>query len=86
LNAILTSSSPFSSDFNFVREGDKCVPTGPEPVPAGTCPGTKENEKYEGSSGWRKIPGNTCVGGVKKDEKVLKSCEEGGRKSIFFSL
>jgi hypothetical protein len=78
-------TSPFSSDFNFVREGDKCVSTGPEPVPAGRCPGLKENEKYEGSSGWRKIPGNTCVGGVMKDAKVLKSCDEGGL-DWYFSL
>ncbi|EDR01672.1 uncharacterized protein LACBIDRAFT_333092 [Laccaria bicolor S238N-H82] len=55
----------YECDYNFVRNGKDCVPVGPEPIPAGT---------YKGSLGWRKIPGNTCVDGVKKDEKVDKKC------------
>lgn len=31
-----------------------------------------------GSSGYRKIPGNTCKGGVQKDKPVEKSCSNGG--------
>lgn len=62
------------SDFNFVRNGDKCVPTGPEPIAAGICP--KPNMMYKGSSGWRKIPGNTCTGGT-KDALVDKPCSSG---------
>ncbi|KAF8825213.1 hypothetical protein HHX47_DHR7000487 [Lentinula edodes] len=58
-------------DFNFVRDGDNCVPVGPEPIAAGVC--TLPSQKYMGSSGWRKIPGNTCTGGH-KDDKVEKDC------------
>ena len=66
------------SDFNFIRQGDDCVAVGPEPVPAGVCNSDDPNQMYKGSSGWRKVPGNTCVGGVKKDEKVDKKCSMGG--------
>jgi hypothetical protein len=74
------------SDFNYVREGNNCVPTGLEPVPAGACPGIKVGETYEGSSGWRKIPGSTCVGGKTKSEKVIKSCDKGESKSLLLFL
>jgi hypothetical protein len=66
------------SDFNFVRQGDECIAVGPEPVPAGVCATDDPNRVYQGSSGWRKVPGNTCVGGVTKDEKVDKKCSMGG--------
>ncbi|EDR05376.1 uncharacterized protein LACBIDRAFT_329820 [Laccaria bicolor S238N-H82] len=59
----------YECDYNFVRNGKDCVPVGPEPIPAGVCTGIPD-QTYKGSSGWRKIPGNTCVDGVKKDEKV----------------
>ncbi|KAL0954074.1 hypothetical protein HGRIS_005224 [Hohenbuehelia grisea] len=64
----------FECDYNFIRNGDECVPAGPEPIPAGVC--TNPDDTYKGSSGWRKIPGNTCTGGVKKDEKVEKKCSQ----------
>jgi hypothetical protein len=63
-----------SSDYNFVRDGNKCVAAGPEPIPAGVCQTLEQ--KYLGSSGYRKIPGNTCIGGS-KDEKVEKPCSNG---------
>ena len=66
------------SDFNFVRQGNDCVAVGPEPVPAGVCTTDNPDQMYKGSSGWRKVPGNTCVGGLKKDEKVDKKCSMGG--------
>jgi Sortilin, neurotensin receptor 3, C-terminal len=65
------------SDYNFVRNDKECVPVGPEPIPAGVCNGDP-NQMYKGSSGFRKIPGNTCTGGVKMDEKVDKKCSQGG--------
>jgi hypothetical protein len=66
-----------SSDYNFVRHGNQCVPVGPEPIPAGVC--KDKHDKYMGSSGFRLIPGNTCIreSGKKKDEKIEKSCENG---------
>jgi len=47
---------------------------GPEPVPAGTC--NRQADTYMGSSGYRKIPGNTCdkSSGVAKDEPISKAC------------
>lgn len=46
-------------------------------MPAGTC--NKDSDQYKGSSGYRKIPGNTCDrdAGVKKDEPVMKDCSKG---------
>jgi len=65
------------SDYNYVRNDGKCEPAGPEPIPAGVC--EHKTDTYLGSSGWRRIPGNTCDRdrGSKKDEKVQKSCEKG---------
>ncbi|KAF5364419.1 hypothetical protein D9758_010687 [Tetrapyrgos nigripes] len=64
----------FECDYNFVRKGDSCEPNGPEHIPAGVC--TLPSQKYMGSSGWRKIPGNTCEGGERKDEPVEKDCSQ----------
>ena len=66
------------SDYNYVKNGDKCEPIGPEPVPPGVCAGEDPDKTYMGSSGYRKIPGNTCVGGVDKDKQVEKKCAMGG--------
>ena len=65
------------SDFNFIRQGNECIAVGPEPVPAGTCNLNDPNQMYKGSSGWRKVPGNTCEGGVEKDKKVDRKCSNG---------
>ncbi|KAJ3573829.1 hypothetical protein NP233_g2168 [Leucocoprinus birnbaumii] len=61
----------YECDYNFILENGKCVPAGPEPIPAGVCVDT---DTFSGSSGYRKIPGNTCEGGVKMDEPVQKDC------------
>ncbi|PFH50972.1 hypothetical protein AMATHDRAFT_60180 [Amanita thiersii Skay4041] len=66
------TDADYECDYNYIRQGDKCVPAGPERIPAGECKNLKD--KYMGSSGYRKIPGNTCQGGIKKDEKVEKDC------------
>ena len=67
------------SDYNFIRNGDKCIPAGPEPVPPNVCTGNDPDEMYYGSSGFRLIPGNTCdkERGVKKDDPVQKPCSNG---------
>lgn len=67
------------SDYNFIRNGDKCIPAGPEPVPPNVCTGNDPKEMYYGSSGFRLIPGNTCdkERGVKKDDPVQKPCSNG---------
>jgi hypothetical protein len=50
----------------------ECVMKGLESIPAGQC--TKPGQQYEGSSGYRKIPGDTCTGGIKKDAPKQKDC------------
>ena len=64
----------YECDFNYVKQDGECVPVGPEPVPAGTC--QKADDSYIGSSGYRKIPGNSCDDskGIAKDLKVSKPC------------
>ena len=57
------------------------MPVGPEPIPAGVC--SDPSGHYMGSSGFRLIPGNTCKGGKKKDEKTQKSCAQGAISPIF---
>ncbi|KAF9551404.1 Oligoxyloglucan reducing end-specific cellobiohydrolase [Agrocybe pediades] len=70
------TDADYECDYNYVKSEGKCQPVGPEPVPPGSCEGDDPSrEKYLGSSGYRKIPGNTCKGGVQKDERVEKSCE-----------
>jgi hypothetical protein len=66
------------SDYNYVRSGDECTPIGPEPIPAGVCNGTP-GQTYMGSSGYRRIPGDTCdrALGLKKDEPKAKPCSQG---------
>ncbi|KAH9832479.1 Oligoxyloglucan reducing end-specific cellobiohydrolase [Rhodofomes roseus] len=66
----------YECDYNFVRQGDQCVPVGPEPIPAGVCPPDNPNAMYMGSSGYRLIPGNTCdrERGVKKNDPISKPC------------
>ncbi|KIR51702.1 signal sequence binding protein [Cryptococcus gattii Ru294] len=64
----------YECDYNYVKQDGECVAVGPETVPAGTC--SKEGDKYLGSSGYRKIPGNTCENrsGQAKDSPILKDC------------
>ncbi|KAF8196799.1 Oligoxyloglucan reducing end-specific cellobiohydrolase [Mycena galopus ATCC 62051] len=65
------TDADYECDYNFVRDGDGCVAVGPEPIPAGIC--NNPEQTYLGSSGYRKIPGNTCTGGS-KDKQVSKKC------------
>ncbi|CAK5273809.1 unnamed protein product [Mycena citricolor] len=67
------TDADYECDYNFIKDGDKCVPAGPEPIEAGLC--KTPDQTYMGSSGFRKIPGNTCTGGS-KDEPVEKPCSQ----------
>ena len=55
------------------------MPAGPEPIPAGVCKAEDTKQTFIGSSGFRKIPGNTCDknGGKVKDDPVEKPCSQG---------
>lgn len=62
----------YECDFNYVLADGECVSRGLETVPIGQC--TREGQTYMGSSGYRKIPGDTCKGGIEKDKPVKKDC------------
>ncbi|KAF9904604.1 vacuolar protein sorting/targeting protein PEP1 [Lobosporangium transversale] len=64
----------FECDYNYVLQDGKCVLKGKEAMPDGSC--KKEGDTYLGSSGYRKIPGNSCDSekGLKKDEPQMKTC------------
>ncbi|KAL9601360.1 MAG: hypothetical protein Q9219_002536 [cf. Caloplaca sp. 3 TL-2023] len=66
----------FECDYNFVwsKESKECVRDGPLPDPAGACKGGAK--KYKASSGYRKIPGNGCEGGVNLEEEKERDCED----------
>ncbi|KAI9439495.1 Oligoxyloglucan reducing end-specific cellobiohydrolase, partial [Lactarius psammicola] len=66
----------YECDYNYVRHDSSCVPVGPEPIPAGVC--KSQDQTYDGSSGFRIIPGNTCDrnSGVKKDGLIKKKCSQ----------
>ncbi|KAF9130105.1 vacuolar protein sorting/targeting protein PEP1 [Mortierella sp. GBA39] len=64
----------FECDFNYVLTNGECVLAGKELMPEGSC--KKEGDSYLGSSGYRKVPGNSCDSehGLKKDEPKTKTC------------
>ncbi|KAG1738508.1 hypothetical protein EDB19DRAFT_894550 [Suillus lakei] len=64
----------YECDYNYVRSNGECVPSGPERIPSTKCTLGTPNEKYMGSSGYRKIPGNKCEGGSRMDEPMPKDC------------
>ncbi|RUP45195.1 hypothetical protein BC936DRAFT_148495, partial [Jimgerdemannia flammicorona] len=63
----------FECDFNFIEnEQGECVRSGPLVIPAGQC--VNGATTFAGSSGYRKIPGDTCEGGLERDNPVNQSC------------
>ncbi len=70
----------FECDYNFVpsTDGEKCTPSGALPLPK-EC--ESPDDKFRGSSGFRKIPGNECKrdmeGAVELDKDMERSCKEG---------
>ncbi|OLN81413.1 Vacuolar protein sorting/targeting protein 10 [Colletotrichum chlorophyti] len=68
----------FECDYNFNKEDGNCVRKGPIVAPEGACKGAKPDDTFKGSSGWRKIPGNTCKrkDGAQKDDPVDRKCSE----------
>ncbi|KAL0469081.1 signal sequence binding protein [Neurospora intermedia] len=71
----------YECDYNFERN-DKgiCVSRGPIPIPEGACKDGDRNGKFLGTSGYRKIPGNTCKDTKETKDKykdVERSCGDG---------
>lgn len=71
----------FECDYNFIRSEDRksCIPSAALQPPKDAC--RDDEEEYEGPSGWRLIPGNTCKtkGGVDKTETVKRKCKEASK-------
>ncbi|KAI3632421.1 hypothetical protein MIR68_009527 [Amoeboaphelidium protococcarum] len=72
----------FECDYGYIADKnnpEKCVRSG-EAIPLdGQCTGN--SDEYLASSGYRKIPGDTCVGGVDLAKKVKVSCDNVDRSS-----
>ncbi|KAF2724918.1 glycosyl hydrolase [Polychaeton citri CBS 116435] len=71
----------YECDYNFVRNDDReCVAAGLPKAPEGSC--REGDETYKGPSGYRLIPGNTCIqeGGEVLDEPVERPCEKTQKK------
>ena len=69
------TDADFECDFNFKRDGDECKLVGFVPAPEGACKSGDPEETFQGSSGWRLIPGNQCKrksGDQKDDTKEWK--------------
>ncbi|KAI9199686.1 uncharacterized protein BJ171DRAFT_445237 [Polychytrium aggregatum] len=68
----------FECDYNFAPDPQtssslKCIQAGPIHDQPLDC---KVGKQYKGKSGYRKIPGNVCEGGVNRAEPVLKDCQK----------
>ena len=63
------TEADFECDYNFNRVDGECVPIGAVPAPEGAC--SSEDGKFKGPSGYRMIPGNTCIrkDGIELDKK-----------------
>lgn len=68
----------YECDFNFERDKEgKCVHRGPIVAPDGACKNGQST--FKGTSGYRKIPGNTCKATAEMDEKykdVDRECSD----------
>lgn len=66
----------YECDYNFVRNSEgECTRQGPDPITGNLC--KSESDLYPGSSGYRRIPGNTCEvadGETPLDEPVDRKC------------
>ncbi|WQF78177.1 Putative WD40/YVTN repeat-like-containing domain superfamily, sortilin [Colletotrichum destructivum] len=72
------TDADFECDYNFVKDGDDCKKAGPIVAPDNACKNAKPDVTFKGSSGWRKIPGNTCKrkDGAQKDDPVDRKCSD----------
>lgn len=81
-NGTKVSGMPINnSDFNYRREDGKCELIGFERIISGKC--DAPGDRYKTSSGYRKIPGDTCIepDSNRKDDPVEKECgKEGASK------
>ncbi|KAJ1818961.1 vacuolar protein sorting/targeting protein PEP1, partial [Coemansia sp. RSA 2598] len=65
----------FECDYNYAPDASgRCELVGPEVVPHGQC--QRPSDRFMASSGWRLIPGNTCIrnSANEMDKPVEKPC------------
>lgn len=68
LKDCVCTRADYECDYNFVRTSDgSCTRVGPDLISEDVC--HSKDDVYPGSSGYRLIPGNTCI--VKNDEPAL---------------
>ncbi|KAK4988073.1 vacuolar protein sorting/targeting protein PEP1 [Elasticomyces elasticus] len=71
------TDADYECDYNFIKseDGKQCVPAGALQAPEGECKSPEDT--FKGSSGYRLIPGNTCIkkGGKTKDDPVERPCK-----------
>lgn len=74
--ACACTPADYECDMGFVRSANgTCQPTMPVPAPPGACTGNALT--FRGPSGYRKVPGNTCVPpSVPLDAPVQRPCSE----------
>ena len=74
------SDEDYECDYEngFTHHDGKCTLTGQMKLPEGACKTGKDDEKFKGASGYRLIPGNTCIkkGGVEKEQPIERDCKE----------
>jgi hypothetical protein len=72
------SRADYECDYNFMRQSDgTCTRIGPDLISEDVC--RSKDDVYPGSSGYRLIPGNTCIVSNDKpglDEPVDRKCSE----------
>ncbi|KAI8971058.1 hypothetical protein BDB01DRAFT_854995 [Pilobolus umbonatus] len=71
------TQNDYECDYNFVRDADgKCSRVGPDFIYADMC--KSKDDTYPGSSGYRLIPGNTCIAdeSSRLDTPVDRKCGE----------
>ena len=71
------------SDFGFVNKNGTCIPSSPISMSPTNCKSRNPEEKFEGPSGYRKIAGNTCEGGIDKTKKIPRACGDGECFGVF---
>lgn len=71
----------YECDFEFALTSGKCELIGKLKIPVGAC--KSDEEKFEGPSGYRLIPGNTCKKNNErnKDDKVEWDCNRGKKSA-----
>ncbi|KAI8640138.1 hypothetical protein BD408DRAFT_445362 [Parasitella parasitica] len=77
MNDCPCSRADYECDYNFRRNPDgSCTRIGPDRISEGVC--RSKNDMYPGSSGYRLIPGNTCLpaSGKALDEPVDRKCSD----------